>query len=297
MKNFLLLLTVLGAIVFTNSCVSDDLENQKQERVQSDIVIDEVIHAVLIDDVLKEVDFYSLFGEGFLKSAEVVDGDCPVITVEKMKEGQEWPRKVTIDYGDGCEKNGKKMTGKMIIVKTGPLHLPGSVREVSFREFVAGGVSITGNKRFKNITEREGAPTFNINIDIKQTFYEGDKVIQTVRRKEEKKQVWIEGFGKRDVPAKFVVSGASSVIIIKGDREKIIDKKEHRLLIVAGCRFPQEGVAEMMVRNFDGEKLAFALDYSATGAGVNCQNDCDCTATLIKDKTQVDVDLSKRRDK
>ncbi|MDX1284606.1 MAG: hypothetical protein R3182_06330, partial [Draconibacterium sp.] len=105
------------------------------------------------------------------------------------------------------------------------------------------------------------------------------------------------GFGKRDVSNQFILSGESEVIKEFVDlKKKTINKKYTGILIVQGCRFPQEGVTEFEVDTFEGDKIMFTLNYDSKGdASSKCDEKCDCIASLIMpDGAKEVIDLSQR---
>lgn len=288
----------LGAILF--SCEKEELANNKIDSDDAVIAIDEVFQALTVDDAQVLIDLYSGFGEGFLKSGSTIEvDDCPKITVEKVKEGQDWPRKVTLDFGTGCNKAGKQTSGKMIMIKTGPWMKPGSVREVTFENYTIDNVKIAGNKRIENITEIGGKVTFKMKIDIALTTTDTDgKTIKVVTRKEERKQIWQFDFSKFEIGmgkelngVGFEYSGDSKIATQKDGKEMVVEKKADGVLIKMGCKFPQSGKIDFTVKNFDAKISIFNLDYGTAGAGTNCQTGCDCMATVtVKDAKEV-VDL------
>jgi hypothetical protein len=297
-----ILLLVLGFIIY--SCDKEEISVNNETGAETLVAISETFMAVTVDDVQFTVDQFSGFGEGYLKSGEIVEtATCPVITAEKIKEGQEWPRRVTIDFGEGCTKNEKLMSGKMVIVKTGPWMQPGSVREVTFTNFVMDNVKIEGDKRIANNTEKGGKITFGIKTSMTFTTLDDDgNVEKVVNRKEDRKQVWQIDFSKMGMGMGndmmkgigFEISGTSRIATKKDGKEMVIEKTVDGILIQMGCRFPQAGVAKFDVKTYEGLQMKFKLDYATIGSGTSCQPDCDCVATLYMKDTSKDIDLSEK---
>jgi hypothetical protein len=282
----------LGAIMF--SCEKEELTNNKIDSDDSVIAIDEVFSAVTVDDAQVLIDLYSGFGEGFLKSGSTIEAEtCPKITVEKVKEGQDWPRKVTLDFGDGCDKGGQQISGKMIMVKSGPWMKPGSVREVSFENYSIDKVKISGTKRIENITEIGGKVTFKIKVDIILTTTDADgKTVKVVSRKEERKQVWQFDFTKFEVGmgkalngVGFEYSGVSNITTQIDGKEMVVEKKAEGVLITMGCKFPQAGKIDFTVKNIDAKTSKFNLDFGTKGT------DCDTKATVTVNNVTEVIDL------
>ena len=148
----LLLIAILFSGAILLSCNREEIPANNDVDVKS-VAIDEMFNALTVDEIQIAIDQFSGFGDGFLKSGEVVESTtCPVVTVEKTETAKEWRRKVTVDFGQGCFKNEKQFSGKMIIVKTGPWMTSGSVREVTFENFVMDKVKVSGKKRLENLT-------------------------------------------------------------------------------------------------------------------------------------------------
>lgn len=290
-KHYFLILLISGLLF---SCDKKEAVKSDLSADQKELIIDEALQSSVIDDLLNDIDSYSELGEGLLKSAQTEE-ICPVITIEKPESKPFWPRTVTLDFGDGCDKSGKMKSGKIIMEKSAPWREPGAERKVTFENYVVDGVSIEGTKTLTNISEEGENPTFKIEADLVFTFTNKNDEEVVVSRKIEKTQEWLAGYRDKDVKKQVVLSGESKVVKKIGDDEKNIEKTFDSILLVAGCRFPQDGITKFEVNTFDGDKLEFVLDYATTGvSGDKCSADCDCTATLIVDDVSEDIDLSER---
>jgi hypothetical protein len=60
---------------------------------------------------------------------------------------------VVLDFGTGCEINGKIRKGKIITVYSGPLHIPGKKAVTELDGYEVNGRSIQGRFEVRNITE------------------------------------------------------------------------------------------------------------------------------------------------
>lgn len=191
----------------------------------------------------------------------------------------------------------------MIMVKTGPWMQPGSVREVTFKNFVMDNVKIEGDKRIANKTEKLDKITFGIKTNM--TFTTTDtsgNVEKVVNRKEDRKLVWQVDFSKMGMGMGkdmmkgigFEISGTSRIATKKDGKEMVIEKTVEGILIKMDCRFPQAGIAKFGVKTFEGLPMNFKLDYATDGNGASCQPDCDCIATLYMNDTSKDIDLSEK---
>jgi hypothetical protein len=288
----ILFLFLFSFILF--SCQDDgDIPNNLTSEEQKELIIDEVLQSAVLDDLLQDIDTYSLFAEG-LKSAET--GGCPEVTIQRPGSAPFWPQTITLDFGEGCEKFSKIKSGKMMIEKSGPWYEAGSVRRVTFENFVVDGMSIDGVKEIENITAGIGNPTFAIGAELEMEWAKNDTLIVSVSRVINKTQEWVFGFMDKDVKSQIILNGEEEIVRTVNGEQKTIEKKYNDISIVFGCRFPQSGVSEFNVLTSDGLKLDFTLDYGAEGeAGEKCSEDCDCLATLtLDDGTSEDIDLSNR---
>jgi len=259
---------------------NDGLKNSDQKE----LIIDEALQATIIEELLQDVDMYSELGESLTKSAEI-EGGCPMVTIERPGSKPFWPRTITLDFGEGCEKNGKMKSGIMVIEKSAPWHESGSVRKVTFENYMVDDIAIEGEKTITNITGEGEHPTFEIKAKLVLTSVNKQDKKVVVTREVIKIQEWLAGYRQRGVRNHILITGESEIVRKVGEGEeadeKTIEKGYNSLLIVQGCRFPQSGVTDFEVNTFDGLELEFSLDYETTGAGGDrCQENCDCIATL-----------------
>ena len=83
------------------------------------------------------------------KQLRIKLGPCAEITVSS----DEFPKTITIDYGEGCECfDGKFRKGAVILHFTGPLRRPGSVLTVTLRDFYVNRAHIEGIKTISNLS-------------------------------------------------------------------------------------------------------------------------------------------------
>lgn len=276
------------------SCQDDSISvNEQSAELEKSAIIDEALQSAVLDDLLQEIDTYSLIGEG-LKSGEI--GDCPAISIDKPNEAPYWPRTITLDFGEGCEKNGKVKSGKMIIVKSASWIQAGSTRKVSFENFVVDGISIDGEKEIENITAEQGNLTFKIEAEIEMSWTKNDTLNISVHREISKTQEWLFGFRDKEKTGQIIINGTSELTRTVNGVKKEIEKTYNDILVVLGCRFPQSGVTDFNVKTYEGAKFEFSLDYGTEGsASEKCQANCDCIATLaVVDGDLEDIDLSER---
>ena len=79
-------------------------------------------------------------------------GHCADITV--TPNDSTYPKKITIDFGDGCiGPDGKFRKGAIILYYTKPLRRPGAELTITLRNFYVNRAHIEGTKIIKNLTE------------------------------------------------------------------------------------------------------------------------------------------------
>ena len=79
-------------------------------------------------------------------------GQCATITV--LPNDNTYPKKVTIDFGDGCLcADGKYRKGAIYIYLTGPIRKPGSVMTIMLHNFYLNRAHIEGTKTISNLSE------------------------------------------------------------------------------------------------------------------------------------------------
>jgi hypothetical protein len=74
---------------------------------------------------------------------------CPVISVISP-DGAFWPRKVIVDYGDGCSHGKRTRKGKIIITVSGPMWEVGSSRTVELEKFYVNDHKVEGTRVVTN---------------------------------------------------------------------------------------------------------------------------------------------------
>lgn len=79
-------------------------------------------------------------------------GQCATVNV--LPNDNTYPKKVTIDFGDGCLcADGKYRKGAIYIYLTGPIRHPGSVMTIILHNFYLNRAHIEGTKTFSNLSE------------------------------------------------------------------------------------------------------------------------------------------------
>lgn len=290
-KQITILMIISGA--FLLSCNTEDnvdtltdLLTEKQEAI--------VTTDAAADDVSEEMDYEIDF---FTGSNQIVSDLCnnsfnkniqrrwqryllevgPEITVEP--EGLEYPKTITLDYGDGIELvNGRIISGKIIVVLSDAPQTDGGTRTLGFEEFYVDSVHIEGAGLCTFTGTVETERIFNCEKQLTLTFPDGDVLTRTGT----KIRTFAEGY---ETPYDI----SDDLITITGavnceSAEESFSKTIVSPLIKTGtCRMIVEGT---VLFTYNGEDFA-ELDY---GDGT-----CDDVATITKDGETVQITIGQRR--
>lgn len=132
--------------------------------------------------------------------------DC----VEITNSGEEYPREITLDYGDGCEgPNGNVRSGIIIINISNPMFMEGAVRTVTFDGFAINGHAFAGSRVMTNTGVNDlGNPTFSRDVDMVISLDAGD-----LSRIFQLEVEWLEGYDTDPCfDNVFLISGEGTVI-------------------------------------------------------------------------------------
>ena len=225
----------LAALLILAACNKDNVENQ------FDAVAEDVM--MLKSEQVSGAD------------ADAVTLKCPGCDVEAMRgcmqddcaditdsgEGT-FPRTITLDYGDGCEDaRGHVKKGKIVIVVSAEMDLPGAVRTTTFDNFFVDDRQMIGTRTLTN-TSGEAAvnPSFAFS-DVVEMIHDGRSRSKTA----EGTRTWIAGFDTRadrtdDI---FEMTGISSMSCREGQAmsRTIIEP----VVFDAACGYPVSGIVEM----------------------------------------------------
>lgn len=200
--------------------------------------------------------------------------DCATVTVS----GEDFPKTITIDYGDGCSgENGMGRTGIITIEISDSLSNEGAVSTVTFDGVTVGNKAIEKTVTRTNLGENENG---NVVIGIESLMtitHETGKETLVSQRAFTGQKEWLSGFatpGKEDDI--FLRSGEGSITI--NDTLQFTRSITSPVLIDRSCRYPLSGVVEIS-RN--GEVMT--IDY---GAG-----ECDNIALVTKDGESEEIEL------
>jgi hypothetical protein len=269
----ILLFLSLGFFLF-NSCqkeagnpFSEDDLNMVEDDALAEAIFSDVMESVntatnMIDDML--------YGSGSLKSMTT---GCPTISVDKP-DTENWPKIITIDWGEGCEGfYGQTRSGMIKITITGRYRTPGTSRTIEFFDYYFNGIHVEGTKTVTNNGRNE-----NENLTFTATL-EGGRI--TIPAKDDgsddivltksftKTREWAEGentFNPFDDV--YFITGSATGTNFKG-------MTYNRTIQVplewsASCRFIKSG--SILLEMTDREPIL--LDYG--------NGECDNEATITR---------------
>ena len=199
--------------------------------------------------------------------------DCATVT----QSGEEYPKTITIDFGEGCEgPHGHVKTGQVIIELSDVLSNAGATRSVTLVEVTVDGRAVSGSRTTTNQGMNEDGHWV---VSRSSSMTITDDEVGTLTRTHEGSREWIAGFGPENEEAPvFYISGSGSIITPEGTTytKTILSP----ILVDRTCRFPMEGIVEM---TRDAETAT--LDF---GSG-----ECDDVATVTVDGTSEEITLTK----
>lgn len=164
-------LAVLFCLVIS-SCQKENSLNNSAAAVteeQAAVYSDESTQAEASFDDVEDVSMTAAEEEGTVSEGGRAEGDSvrPHLTFEELRlrighcatitvtpNDSTYPKKITIDFGDGClGRDGKFRKGAIYIYLTGPIRRSGSVMTITFRNFFLNRAHIEGTKTVTNLSE------------------------------------------------------------------------------------------------------------------------------------------------
>jgi hypothetical protein len=139
----------ISMIVLLSACEEEQRTNPDQQ-----IAEDNALATVLFDDIFSEVEDAMEFMENNLKASKRKSTSaitCKTIIIEKEDDPEHWPRKVIIDYGEGCKGPDDRLrSGRIIIEVYGEYSDEDYYRRVSFENYFINDYQIDGFKEINN---------------------------------------------------------------------------------------------------------------------------------------------------
>jgi hypothetical protein len=208
--------------------------------------------------------------------------DCASVSVESESEGQDFPKTITIDYGEGCVgKRGLEKRGIISLHMTDTILNSGATYTITFEDMTIGNREVDKTAAITNEgQDADGNWVFSSKSVMTSTLESEGNTLVMVRDFAEKK-VWLSGLDTPEVEDDvFLKSGGGSLTV--NDAIKFERNITEDLLIDRSCMFPLQGIIEIS----RGEET-MSIDY---GPG-----ECDHLAVVTKDGESEEIELMSGR--
>ncbi|MEN8201332.1 MAG: hypothetical protein ABFS28_01970 [Bacteroidota bacterium] len=208
--------------------------------------------------------------------------DCASVSVEPEIEGQDFPKTISINYGEGCVgKTGLEKRGIITLYMTDTILNEGATYTITFEDMTIGNREVAKTAMITNEgQDADGNWVFSSESVMTSTMESGGSTMGMVRDFTEKK-VWLSGFETPEIEDDvFLKSGGGSLTVndeLKFERNIIED-----LLIDRSCMFPLQGIIEIS----RGEET-MTIDYG--------DGECDNLAVVSKDGAIEEIELMSGR--
>jgi len=275
MKTRISLLASFLLVGFLFSC-----ENLVPEMLSTDIttIVDDEILSLKSDDVGDE-DFQASMFEGNTHESgsrmthHRFSSDCATVT----ESGDDYPKTIVIDYGEGCEnRKGDVVSGRILVSITKEMHEAGAEFVMTYEDFSIGDAKVDMVKTKTNLGNEDGNWVLQSSQEKTITYEDGS----TSTRNSTESTEWIAGFDTEEKEDNmFYRSGSGLVITSEGDEYS--REITTALFFDGSCDYIKSGVIEL---NKAGEVTV--IDFG--------DGECDEWATVTKDGESEQVDLSKK---
>ena len=297
-KIFFVIMVVTMGLIFYTCSQKSELLNTDASKTNELVAIDSQIGNI-VETASYEADVFSLgndaltafssglkngvIGGGFFRNMfelfpnfklRYLRGILPDLTVTTTNGG--FPKTMTVDYGDGIEMaNGHILKGKITIVLSAAPLVSGSTRTVTYENFCADKVCISGTD-VKTRT-KDTQTKFSESSDLTVTLADGT----TIHRVGEHVRAWIAGSGTEFNPADDVIEISGKVVVSDSKGNSYSNTITTPLVKTGVCKFITKGVIEF--KNSAG-KFA-TIDYG--------NGDCDNKATRTTQTGTTEIILGK----
>lgn len=278
MKSKITILLSLFLLGFLFSCENLD---QNAESANSDLVsiVDDEIVSLKSGEIGDEDLMPVTFGCNtsnfrFRMMNHRFDSDCLTIT----SSGEDYPKEIIIDYGEGCEgRHGLVRTGKIIITMSDAIVNEGAVHEVNYENVMIGDRQIELSKVKTNTGQNaDGHWVIESAMEKTITYEDGS----TSTRNSTSANEWLSGFGTEDREDDMFLRTGSGTVVTSEGAEYTRDITT-ALLFDRSCLYIKSGVIEL---NKDGSEVI--IDFG--------DGECDQWATVTTDGVSEIIDLSLR---
>lgn len=201
----------------------------------------------------------------------------PAVTIDPI--GDNWPKTITINYGNGIELvNGRVIQGIIQVVVSAPPRTLNSTRTVTFKNFYIDSAQITGTM-LKTYTATDSSEIkWKTAGTVSVLFTDSTKVTREINQI----KLMVDGF---DTPFDHSddVFNITGTVTTTYDSKTIVRQIVDPLVKLGDCRYIVQGIVSLAV---DGDVFC-ELDY---GNGT-----CDDIATITKDGKTIQITIGKRK--
>jgi len=279
-------ISVLSVILFAAITMIACEKNKSVEDIDLMTAEDDAIADLAYDDVFTEVDMVMNIMDQFGYTVPGLKSEldtCPVISIVTM-DGNFWPRKVIVDYGEGCTHTKRVRKGKIIITISGPMWEMGASRTVELENFYVNGHKVEGTRVVTNEGrwtegEYEGKRYFSVVLTGGKVYVPDSDIV--ISKEVKRTRTFVEGedtrWDRRDDI--WYIDGIATGVNRKG----IPFSREitNSLWKEIGCRFITKGTVMISAEG----RPDVILDY---GDGT-----CDPIATVTVGDETKDINLRK----
>lgn len=226
----------------------------------------------MFDDVYKQIDDAASQQDSLTEKTgdyTLVTSQCATVTLEHVNQGQAWPKRLTIDFGNtGCTgTDGRTRSGKIMCEFTGFYRVEGTVITTTLDNYHVNGNLVEGS----HIVTNEGRNADNnIYFTIDVTGAQVTTPDGTISWSSTRTRTWVEGESTTwwtdglagildDV---YEIDGTAAGINIEGN--SFVAEVVEPLRVQIGCRWITQGVLDLTPQNL----ATRTVDY---GDG-NCDN-------------------------
>lgn len=200
---------------------------------------------------------------------------CPLVTIEQG-ENNGYPKKITLDYGDGTVlKNEKVLRGIIVVEISAPKKSKDYARLVTYTDFGVDTILING---ISEVTVDKSEETFrNFESDFTYKLNEESTIVRTSKRT----WMWQEGLETMDDQTDDIIQIEGVVIATNSTNDTYKKEIVDPLIRLGDCRFIVDGTVEMSLNGV----VFNTMDYG--------NGDCNATAIMTTDSETVEIDLTK----
>jgi len=210
-----------------------------------------------------------------------VEGDsakCYVLTVTHLNENEFFPAKVEIDFGAGCTgHDGITRKGKIIIVYSKHLILPGATATTTFDGYYVDGIHVEGTHLITNNSSANGLALSVKVTNAKLTFENGNYTEWNT----EKNWIQSQGFG--------TVQPSDDIFELSGSSNGSTKRGEKFYQWTAATTTPL--VKKFTCKHIVQGSITFSKNNSGTAVLDYGDGSCDNKATLTAGNWSLEITL------